>query len=165
MSPGIGFMTKLPRKMDILIKQVDPTLSEVVELIHQLDEYQESMYPPESNHLDSLDELSKPNVDFLAAYADSEICGIGAVKVLGDYGEIKRLYVAEKYRGKGIAKRIVEELETCLVQRSIFTARLETGIHQHEAIDLYKKFGYSETAPFGDYTKDPLSVFMEKKIG
>ncbi|MGD8209737.1 MAG: GNAT family N-acetyltransferase, partial [Desulfobacterales bacterium] len=135
--------------MDILIKQVDPTLSEVVELIHQLDEYQESMYPPESNHLDSLDELSKPNVDFLAAYADSEICGIGAVKVLGDYGEIKRLYVAEKYRGKGIAKRIVEELETCLVQRSIFTARLETGIHQHEAIDLYKKFGYSETAPFG----------------
>lgn len=158
-------MTKLPRKMDILIKQVDPTLSEVVELIHQLDEYQESMYPPESNHLDSLDELSKPNVDFLAAYADSEICGIGAVKVLGDYGEIKRLYVAEKYRGKGIAKRIVEELETCLVQRSIFTARLETGIHQHEAIDLYKKFGYSETAPFGDYTKDPLSVFMEKKIG
>ncbi|MGD8441859.1 MAG: GNAT family N-acetyltransferase [Desulfobacterales bacterium] len=151
--------------MDILIKQVDPTLSEVVELIHQLDEYQESMYPPESNHLDSLDELSKPNVDFLAAYADSEICGIGAVKVLGDYGEIKRLYVPEKYRGKGIAKRIVEELETCLVQRSIFTARLETGIHQHEAIDLYKKFGYSETAPFGDYTKDPLSVFMEKKIG
>jgi putative acetyltransferase len=122
------------------------------------------MYPPESNHLDSLDELSKPNVDFLAAYTDSEICGIGAVKVLSDYGEIKRLYVPEKHRGKGIAKAIVEELENCLVKRSIFTARLETGIHQREAIELYKKFGYSEIEPFGDYTKDPLSVFMEKKI-
>jgi putative acetyltransferase len=150
--------------MGILIKQVDPTLAGVVELIHQLDEYQESMYPPESNHLDSLDELSKPNVDFLAAYTDSEICGIGAVKVLSDYGEIKRLYVPEKHRGKGIAKAIVEELENCLVKRSIFTARLETGIHQREAIELYKKFGYSEIEPFGDYTKDPLSVFMEKKI-
>ena len=150
--------------MGILIKKVDPTLVEVVEFIHQLDEYQESMYPSESNHLDSLDELSKPNVEFLAAYADSEICGIGAVKVLSDYGEIKRLYVPEKYRGKGIAKELVEELENCLVKRPIFTARLETGIHQHEAIDLYKKLGYSETAQFGDYTKDPLSVFMEKNI-
>jgi putative acetyltransferase len=138
---------------------------EVIELIYQLDEYQESMYPPKSNHLDSIDELSKTNVNFLAAYGDSEICGIGAVRVLNDYGEIKRLYVPEKYRGKGIAKEIVKELENCLVKRSIFTARLETGIHQHEAIDLYKKLGYFEIAPFGDYTEDPLSVFMEKKIG
>ena len=61
--------------------------------------------------------------------------------------------------------RIVKELENFLVKRSIFTARLEIGIHQHEAIDLYKRLGYSETAPFGNYTEDPLSVFMEKKIG
>jgi putative acetyltransferase len=149
----------------IVIRQVDPTRVEVTELIHQLDEYQEFMYPPESNHLDSIGELSKTNVNFLAAYADPEICGIGAVRVLNDYGEIKRLYVPEKYRGKGIAKEIVKELENWLVKKSIFTARLETGIHQHEAIDLYKKLGYSEIAPFGDYTKDPLSVFMEKNIG
>jgi putative acetyltransferase len=55
-------------------------------------------------------------------------------------------------------------LENCLVEKSIFTARLETGIHQHEAIDLYKRLGYIEIATFGDYTKDPLSLFMEKKI-
>ena len=86
-------------KMVIRIKQVDPTRAEVVELIHQLDKYQESMYPPESNHLDSVDELSQKNVNFLAAYIDSAICGIGAVKILNDYGEIKRLYVPGKYRG------------------------------------------------------------------
>ena len=122
------------------------------------------MYPPESNHLDSLDELSKTNVDFLAAYCGSEICGIGAVKVLDDYGEIKRLYVPEKHRGKGVAKELVKELENCLAKRSIFTARLETGIHQREAIDLYLKLGYSKIAPFGDYREDPLSVFMERII-
>ena len=81
------------------------------------------------------------------------------------HGEIKRLYVSKKHRGKGVAKAIVKELENCLVKRSIFTARLETGIHQRDAIDLYKKLGYSKIAPFGDYTKDPLSVFLEKKIG
>ena len=146
----------------IVIRQVDPTRVEVIELIHQLDEYQKAMYPPESNHLDPIDELCQTNVNFIAAYVDSEIFGIGAVKILEDYGEIKRLYVPEKYRGKGIANEIVRELENCLVKRSIFTARLETGIHQHEAIDLYKKLGYSEIAPFGDYIKDPLSLFMEK---
>ena len=99
------------------------------------------MYPPESNHLDSLDELSKTNVYFLAAYDDWEICGIGAVKVMNDYGELKRLYVLERFRGKGIAEDIVKELENCLVKRSIFTARLETGVHQLEAIGLYKKLG------------------------
>ena len=149
----------------IVIRQVDPTRTEVIELIHQLDEYQNAMYPPESNQLDSIDELRQTNVIFIAAYDDSEIFGIGAVKVLEDYGEIKRLYVPEKYRGKRIANEIVRELENCLVKRSIFTARLETGIHQHEAIALYKKLGYSEIAPFGNYTEDPLSVFMEKKIG
>ena len=149
----------------IRIQQADPTQAEVAVLINQLDEYQESMYPPESNHLDSLDELSKTNVHFLAAYVDSKICGIGAVKVLNDYGEIKRLYVPEKFRGKGIAEDIVKALENCLIKRSIFTARLETGVRQLEAIRLYKKLGYSEITPFGDYTEDPLSVFMEKNIG
>ena len=149
----------------IRIRQVNPAQADVVGLIKQLDEYQESMYPPESNHLDSLDELSKTNVHFLAAYVEVKICGIGAVKVMNDYGEIKRLYVPDKFRGKGIAQAIVKELENRLVKRSIFTARLETGVRQIEAIGLYKKLGYSIIAPFGNYTEDPWSVFMEKKIG
>jgi putative acetyltransferase len=148
----------------IAIRQVDPKQMEVIDLIRQLDEYQESMYPPESNHLDAIDELSKPSVHFLAAYDDSKICGIGAVKVFNDYGEIKRVYVPESHRGKGIAKEIMRQLENRLIESSIFFARLETGIHQHEAITLYKTLGYSEIAPFGDYIDDPLSVFMEKKI-
>ena len=148
----------------IAIRQVDPKQMEIIDLIRQLDEYQESMYPPESNHLDAIDELSKPGVHFLAAYDDSIICGIGAVKVFNDYGEIKRVYVPESHRGKGIAKEIMRQLENRLIERSVFIARLETGIHQHEAINLYKRLGYSETAPFGDYIDDPLSVFMEKKI-
>ena len=147
------------------LKRVDPAQLDVMHLIRQLDEYQESMYPPESNHLDPIDELSKPNVVFLAAYIDAEICGIGCVKMFDDYGELKRLFVTVRYRGKGLAKALVKELESYLTANSITVARLETGIHQHEAIGLYKRLGYSQTAPFGDYSEDPLSVFMERKLG
>ena len=147
------------------VKQVNPVQSEVINLIQQLDKYQESMYPPESNHLDPIVELSKSNVVFLATYIDLEICGIGCVKMFDDYGELKRLFVTRKHRGKGLAKALIKELESHLAINRIMVARLETGIHQREAIGLYKMLGYSEIAPFGDYTEDPLSVFMERKLG
>ena len=148
----------------LTIKPIDPTRTKVIQLIEQLDEYQSSLYPPESNHLDSIDELSKTNAFFLAAYIDAEICGIGSVKLIDDYGEIKRVYVPSNQRGKGIAKAIMKELESHLIKQAATYARLETGIYQKEAIKLYETLGYYSIAPFGEYKADPLSVFMEKKL-
>jgi len=42
--------------------------------------------------------------------------------------------------------------------------RLETGIHQIEAIGLYERSGYRRCGPFADYADDPLSVFMQKLV-
>jgi len=148
----------------LTIKQVDPTQMEAMHLIEQLDEYQSSLYPPESNHLDSIDEMSKSNTFFIAAYSGSETCGIGSVKLIDDYGEIKRVYVPSNQRGKGIAKAIMRELESHLTKQAVTYARLETGIHQKEAIQLYEKLGYYRIDPFGEYTEDPLSVYMEKQL-
>ena len=149
----------------LTIKPVDPTQVEVRHLIEQLDEYQSCLYPPESNHLDSIEELSKSNAFFLAAYRNSEICGIGSVKIIEDYGEIKRVYVPSSQRGQGIAKALMKELENHLVKQAVTCARLETGIYQKEAIILYETLGYYRINPFGEYKQDPLSVFMEKKLG
>jgi hypothetical protein len=41
--------------------------------------------------------------------------------------------------------------------------RLETGISQPEALTLYRAAGYAERGPFGHYTADPLSLFMENR--
>jgi putative acetyltransferase len=148
----------------LTIKPVDPAQTEVIRLIKQLDEYQASLYPPESNHLDSIDELARSNALFLAAYTGSEICGIGSVKLVDDYGEIKRVYVPSDQRGQGIAKAIMRELENHLTDHAVRYARLETGIHQKEAIRLYEKLGYRRIGPFGEYKEDPLSIFMQKKL-
>ena len=148
----------------LIIKPVSPTRTDVMHLIEQLDAYQSLLYPPESNHLESIDEMSKSNAFFIAAYSGSEICGIGSVKLIDDYGEIKRVYVPSNQRGKGIARAIMEELESYLVKQAVTYARLETGIHQEEAIQLYATLGYERIDPFGNYKEDPLSVFMEKKL-
>lgn len=149
----------------LTIKPVDPARIEVMDLIEKLDGYQSTLYPPESNHLDSIDELSKSNAFFLAAYLDAEICGIGSFKIMEDYGEIKRVYVPSNQRGKGIAKAMMKELESHLFKQAVTYARLETGVHQKEAIRLYERLGYYRIDPFGEYKADPLSVFMEKKLG
>jgi putative acetyltransferase len=146
----------------LTIKPVSPARTDVMRLIAQLDAYQSSLYPPESNHLDSIDEMSQSNAFFIAAYSGSEICGIGSVKLIDDYGEIKRVYVPSIRRGQGIARAIMEELERYLVEQAVPYARLETGIHQKAALQLYEKLGYDRIDPFGEYKEDPLSVFMEK---
>lgn len=147
---------------EIRIVRIKPP--DAITLIKALDAYQASLYPEESNHLDSPETLVRSNTVMFGAVEREEIIAMGAVKVLGDYGEIKRLYVSLDHRGKGLAKRIMTALEKILTDRSVFTARLETGIHQPEAIGLYRALGYRDCGPFGDYLPDPLSRFMYKRL-
>ncbi len=144
------------------IVTIDPR--DAKDLIKALDEYQASLYPAESNHLDSLEVLRTKNVIMLGAMENNTIAAIGAVKIFEDYGEIKRVFVPDINRGKGLAKIIMSELEKILIEKAMTYAKLETGIHQHEAIGLYLKLDYHYCKPFGSYLPDPLSVFMTKEL-
>lgn len=151
----------------MLIKPLDPLSSPAVHLLALSDAYMASLYPAESNHMESPHALALPNVLFLGAYLDDELAGCGAVKIMSDdglYGEIKRVYVLEAYRGRGVSKLLMQALEAYLVEQKIPLARLETGISQPEALGLYEKLGYQYRAPFASYQLDPLSVFMEKTL-
>lgn len=148
----------------VTISRIDP--AQARDLIRELDRYQEALYPPASNHLESEAQLSLSHVAMFGCRADSGgIIAIGAVKLMTDYGEIKRMYVPPAHRGKGLAKMIMAALESHIREEGRQLSRLETGIHQHEAINLYEKSGYTRCPPFGDYAADPLSVFMEKRLG
>jgi putative acetyltransferase len=137
-------------------------------LISMSDEYMVTLYPSESNHLESVQALALPNVKFVGVHVEGKLVACGAVKTLDDeegaYGEIKRVFVLAEYRGKGLSKKIMEHLEAHLRESGVKLARLETGIKQPAALGLYRGLGYKERGPFGTYVHDPLSVFMEKYI-
>ena len=147
---------------------LDPFSESSCALLAASDAYLAALYPPESNHLSSPDDLAKPNVRFLGIQADSRIVGCGAVKLMGPsnqrYGEIKRVFVLPEFRGHGLSKKLMMALESHLVDQGIRISRLETGIHQPEALGLYRRLGYIERDVYGDYQPDPLSVFMEKDL-
>ncbi len=134
-------------------------------LIRELDLYQSSLYPPESNHLDSVEELTRPHVRFLGAYDADTLLGCGAVKLMdGGYAEIKRMYVRVHARGRGVGRALLLALEALAAAAGRNVVRLETGVKQAAAIELYRRTGYVEIGPFGDYREDPLSIFMEKQL-
>jgi putative acetyltransferase len=126
-----------------------------------------SLYPPESNHVESMDALVKENSAFFVGYLGVELVVCGAAKIAkndGVYGEIKRVYVAEEHRGKNLATAIMEHLEDHLRRKGIDIVRLEAGPKQPAALSFYRKLGYKERGRFGRYSDDPLSVFMEKTL-
>lgn len=153
------------RELKFVVRRDDPTSAAARELIGQLDEYQNTLYPAQSNHLVPVEALTEPNVTFLTASADGRLVGCGAfVNHDSQYAEIKRMYVPPEFRGFGIARQILSTLESLALENGLTVARLETGINQPEAVSIYERAGYSRRGPFGSYSEDPLSIFMEKKL-
>jgi len=151
------------------------------------DAYMASLYPAESNHLVSSESLRTGDAYFIGAFQDDrdgsgegvthrKLAAVSASETrcvacvaarfyrIEGYAEIKRLYVAELWRGAGLAKRLMARVEAEIVEQGIQRARLEMGIHQPEADALYRSLGYREIPPFGDYLQDPLSQFLEKTL-
>jgi len=101
----------------------------------------------------------------VVAYEDSKPVGCGAIKEYApNIMEIKRMYTAPESRGKGIASRILKELEIWAAELSYNKCILETGIKQPEAIGLYKKNGYKLIPNYGQYAEVENSLCFEKNI-
>jgi putative acetyltransferase len=142
-----------------------PDQPDVIALIAELDAYQDTLYPPESRHILDLASLKQPNVLFAVARdSTGEAIGCGAIVLSCEFGELKRMYVSPRGRGRGVAKKLLALLESRAIGSGCRLLKLETGPHQHEALALYASVGYEGRGPFGNYTNDPLSVFMQKHI-
>lgn len=101
----------------------------------------------------------------LICYENEVAVGIGAYKEYDtETAEIKRMYTLPEYRGKGIAKAILTELELWAKEEGYKFAILETGYLQKDAIGLYQKLGYEITENFGQYIGVENSICMKKSL-
>ena len=142
-----------------------PDTPDAIALIDELDAYLEPLYPRESRHGYSVKKLIDEGVAFFLIRDGGAPVGCGGIKIFGtEYGEIKRMYVRPQFRGQGLAKLMLNYLAEYARSRGISTLRLETGVHQHEAIGLYEQMGFSRIPPFGHSRDDPLSRCYEKRI-
>ena len=98
-------------------------------------------------------------------YELNEPIGCGAFKQLDpSIAEIKRMFVKHEHRSKGIAGKILKELENWVVEIGFKCCVLETGKKQPEAIRLYTKNNYHIIPNFGQYVNVENSVCMKKEL-
>jgi GNAT superfamily N-acetyltransferase len=101
----------------------------------------------------------------VVAYENETPAGCGAIKNYGeDAMEVKRMYVPPERRKKGIASKILNELENWTKELSCTRCILETGKRQPEAIGLYKKSGYKQIPNYGQYIGVENSVCFDKVL-
>ena len=89
--------------------------------------------------------------------------------LFNDFAEVKRMYVREMVRGRGVAQALLTRIETEARVAGFVVLRLETGARQAAALRFYARAGFQPCAAFGDYA--PMrpeaiatSVFMEKRL-
>ena len=150
---------------EIIIGPEDPRQADAQRIIAESGAYLQVLYPSESNHVMDVDSLAAPDAVFLVARRNGELLGSIAFRIIAPgHAEIKRMFVRAEARGNGVGRRLLGALEDAARQRNVVRISLETGIRQPEAIGLYRASGYQDCPPFGNYRRDPLSLFMTKRL-
>ncbi|WP_454286255.1 GNAT family N-acetyltransferase [Rhizobium arsenicireducens] len=142
-----------------------PDQPDVIALIEASDAYAAALYPSEGNFGTDVAGLCQPDITFLVARWAGVVAGCGAIKWFEDgTGELKRIFVPEAGRGKGIGRSLMERLVSMAVERRLHRLYLETGPLNREAVAMYRRFGFVECGPFADYPDNPYSLFMTKVL-
>jgi GNAT superfamily N-acetyltransferase len=151
--------------MPVEIKRERPDSADASSLVEELEASLAPMYPIESRHGLSVERLIAESVAFFVVRHDGQLAGCGGIKLFGtEYGELKRMYVRPQFRGFGLGKQLIDRLAEYACEQHVALLRLETGVHQREAIGLYERVGFYRIPPFGAYRLDPLSLCYEKPL-
>lgn len=148
----------------IIIKRTSSENSDFIKLVKLLDADLAIRDGDEHTFYSQFNTLQKIK-HVVVAFDDLNPVGCGAIKEYSaDTMEIKRMYVHPDHRKKGIASRVLLELEAWAGEMSYQKCILETGKKQPEAIGMYKKNGYTSIPNYGQYAGVENSVCFEKRI-
>jgi ribosomal protein S18 acetylase RimI-like enzyme len=110
-------------------------------------------------------EFDPPDGLFLVGSLSGDAVAVGGWRRVGDgVAEIKRMYVAERARRRGLSRRMLTELESTLTAAGYQRVVLMTAMAQPEAIALYESTGYQVAEPYGIYACEPDARFYAKPL-
>ena len=141
--------------------------ADVVALLHEHLADMAEDTPPESVHALGLEELRRPEVTFWSLRDGEDLLGCGALKEIETgHGEIKSMRTAEAHLRKGVAGTLLRQILAEARARGYRRVSLETGASADfvAAQALYRRFGFVDCPPFGDYREDPYSRYMTLEI-
>ncbi len=108
--------------------------------------------------------MTAPEGAFVVARSDGAAVGCGGVIRMDDRtAEIKRMWVDPDWRGVGLGKRLLANLEAQAAQLGFLVVRLDTNSALTEAIAMYQRAGYHSIERYND---NPYARhWFEKQLG
>lgn len=101
------------------------------------------------------EELNNETSLFLVAKEENEVIGYIGMSIVIDEGYIFNVAVREKYRNKGVATALINELVTYGKKNNFSFITLEVRESNLPAISLYSKFGFIKAGERKDYYSNP----------
>jgi GNAT superfamily N-acetyltransferase len=107
------------------------------------------------------DELGPPGGTFVVGFEDDVAVCCGGLKRLPDGAcEVKKMFVIDAARGRGVARALLVELERLARDLGYVVARLDTGPRQTRAQRMYERAGY---AAIENFNANPVASFFGEK--
>ncbi len=133
-------------------------------LVKQLDAYLAIMDGDEHDFYHQYNKIDMLK-NCIVIYDNEEAVACGAIKALDSKSmEVKRMFTLPENRGKGLASKILHELEIWTKELGYEKTVLETGKRQIEAVALYNKCGYKVIPNYGQYAGIENSICFEKEL-
>ena len=118
------------------------------------------------------DELSRfpsmygpPQGLFLLAFHDGQLAGgVGLRMFDAKVCEMKRLFVYDAFKRRGIGRRLCAALIEAATRMGYEKMRLDTLGRMQAAIRLYAKLGFKEIGSYR-FNPDPTAIYMELHLG
>lgn len=153
--------------MGIQVKKGDLSDPRVADLLrrHLISARAETM--PGSAHALDVAGLQDESVSFWTVWEDDALIGMGAMKRLDDeHYEVKSMHVEKGCRRCGVGTIMLDYIVGQAQARGAARLSLETGSWDYfrPAVELYRRNGFIECAPFDKYVEDPNSIFMTKAL-
>lgn len=160
-------MRRGERAPEATVALEDPRAPDVVALLERHLVFARSESPPEDAHALDVEGLHGPGISFFTLRREGALLAVGALRRLdGDHAEIKSMHTAEGHRGQGLASRMLAHLLTHARREGFSRVSLETGSMDSfaPARALYRRAGFVECPPFGDYLPSGWSMFFTRAL-
>jgi GNAT superfamily N-acetyltransferase len=106
-------------------------------------------------------EMGPPGGTFVVGYdGDVAVCCGGVKRLSGEACEIKRMFVVDAARSRGVARALLVELERRARGLGYTLARLDTGPRQPHARSMYERAGY---VAIENFNANPVATFFGEK--
>lgn len=150
------------------IRPGDPAEHGATALLRASHALMQSLFPAEDNHYLEISELQAPHIHFFVARNgeedEDETLGCVALALKDGYAEVKSMFVSPNARGRGVGQALLKRIEVEARAQGQPLIKLETGDALHAAHRLYRAAGFTDCGPFGTYTANASSLFMEKRL-